>query len=640
MNPLRLPPVCFLLLWGKVAAVARPDRGGPMRYLALACDYDGTLAHHGLVDEPTLAALERLLASGRKLLLVTGRELDELGTIFPHLNLFERVVAENGALLYRPGSREEKLLAERPPDEFVEALRRRGVQPLSAAGRAIVATWHPHETVVLETIREFGLELEIIFNKDAVMVLPSGVNKATGLLAALKEIGLSPHNVVGVGDAENDHALLRLCECGVAVANALPTLKDKADLVTAGDHGGGVIELIDRLIATDLAELEPRLKRHRVLVGTAEDGREVSVPSYRVNLLLAGTSGSGKSTLATGLMERAAEQKYQFCVIDPEGDYEGFEIAVPVGSSERAPTVDEVLQHLKSTTANLVVNLVGLAIADRPSFLLALLPRLQELRARTGRPHWLVLDEAHHLLPASWEPGTKAPALSGVVMITVHPGMIARPALAAIARVVAVGGAPAEVFREFCDAVGEAAPAVPGAALEPGEVLLWERAAPTSPERQRRDGPVAGAPGLYGERAARGQPVRVRIAPGKTERRRHSRKYAEGELPPERSFYFTGADRKLNLRAQNLFLFGQMAEGVDDATWDHHLAAGDYSRWFRAGIKDQALADEAAAVERTPGLTARESRRLIREAIERHYTLPASAPLPIPGTDAAPRRNP
>ena len=124
-----------------------------MRYLALACDYDGTLAHHGRVDEPTLGALERLLASGRKLLLVTGRELGNLLDIFPHVALFERVVAENGALLYHPASKEERVLAERPPEPFVSELRRRNVVPLSV-GRAIVATWHPQETKVMEAIRD------------------------------------------------------------------------------------------------------------------------------------------------------------------------------------------------------------------------------------------------------------------------------------------------------------------------------------------------------------------------------------------------------------------------------------------------------------------------------------------------------
>ena len=74
-----------------------------MRYLALCCDYDGTIAHHGRVDEPTLAALERLRESGRKLVMVTGRELDDLQTVFPRLDLFARVVAENGALHLSPG---------------------------------------------------------------------------------------------------------------------------------------------------------------------------------------------------------------------------------------------------------------------------------------------------------------------------------------------------------------------------------------------------------------------------------------------------------------------------------------------------------------------------------------------------------
>src|SRR5689334_14001728 len=138
-----------------------------MRYLALACDYDGTLARDGHVDEPTVDALERLLASGRKLLLVTGRELPELQDVFPHLDLFDRVVAENGALLFTPSTGEEKPLAEPPPQVFVDELRRRQVQPL-ALGRVIVATWRPNEHVVLDVIRDLGLELQVIFNKGAI----------------------------------------------------------------------------------------------------------------------------------------------------------------------------------------------------------------------------------------------------------------------------------------------------------------------------------------------------------------------------------------------------------------------------------------------------------------------------------------
>lgn len=227
-----------------------------MRFQILACDYDGTLATHGVVDSETIAGLERFRASGRKLVMVTGREMPELRSIFPRLDLFEWIVAENGALLYQPSKQEDILLAEPPPAAFVETLKTRGVARISC-GRVIVATWHPFETVVMTTIRDFGLELQVIFNKGAVMILPSGVNKGTGLAACLKHMKVSAKHVVGVGDAENDHSLLGLCEVAVAVSNALPMLKERADLVTTGDHGAGVVELIDRILADDLAQLTP-----------------------------------------------------------------------------------------------------------------------------------------------------------------------------------------------------------------------------------------------------------------------------------------------------------------------------------------------------------------------------------------------
>src|SRR6266704_1304269 len=236
-----------------------------MRYHALACDYDGTIAWDGEVSEDTILALQEVRKSGRKLILVTGRELDDLIKVFPRLDLFDRVVAENGGLLYRPATREERLLAERPPDKFWQGLIKRGAERVSV-GRVIVATWRPYETTAIELIRDLGLELQVIFNKGAVMILPSGVNKATGLSVALAELGLSRHNVVGIGDAENDHAFLALCECSVAVANALETLKERVDWVTKESHGNGTTELCQVLIATDLSFLEDRL-HHKLVLG-------------------------------------------------------------------------------------------------------------------------------------------------------------------------------------------------------------------------------------------------------------------------------------------------------------------------------------------------------------------------------------
>ena len=567
-----------------------------MRYHILASDYDGTLAHHGRVDKPTLAALERLLATGRQLILVTGRELEELLGIFPEIHLFTRVVAENGALLYYPATKKEKILAKAPPPEFVATLRQRGVAPMSV-GRTIVATWRPHENTVLQTIVDLGLELQVIFNKDAVMVLPSGVNKATGLIAALKELGYSPHEAVGVGDAENDHAFLNLCECSVAVDNALASLKKTVDLVARGDHGRGVIELIDYMVGNDLSFLNDELRRHRLLVGHGDDRQEIWLAPYGYNVLIAGPSGSGKSTAATSFLERLRERRYQFCIIDPEGDYDHLEGAVTLGNPGRGPTPDEVLQMLADAGKNSVVNLVGMPLGDRPQFFLSLLPRLQELRNRTGRPHWLVVDEAHHLLPASWSPGPHAlPAeMKRTVFITVHPEQVAGPVLAGIDKIMAVGPAPEETINRFHEALAEPLPTLGPIDHKPGDVFLWSRK----------------------ERAGK----RVHLIPTQAEHHRHVRKYAEGELPPERSFFFRGPAGKLKLRAQNLMLFMQIGDGVDDETWMHHLRAGDYSHWFRVCIKDEALADKTAVLEQQVGLSADEGRARIRALIEKGYTL-------------------
>src|SRR5262249_24569529 len=246
---------------------------------------------------------------------------------------FDRVVAGHRAVLYRPDRKEQKLLTEPPVERLVAALRTRGVSPLSI-GQGIVSTWQPNETIVLDVIRDLGLELQVVFNKGAVMVLPSGVNKATGAAVALGELALSPHNCVGVGDAENDHAFLRACEASVVVANALPTLKESADLVTSMANGDGVAELVDRLLNDDLRSLAPRLARHTILIGRRDESVDVTIEPFDSSLLVAGPSGSGKSTCTSGVIERIAEQGYQFCAIDPEGDYPSLAEAIVLGNAD------------------------------------------------------------------------------------------------------------------------------------------------------------------------------------------------------------------------------------------------------------------------------------------------------------------
>jgi hydroxymethylpyrimidine pyrophosphatase-like HAD family hydrolase len=219
-------------------------------YRALAMDYDGTIANGGRVDEATIAALQRARTAGLHLIMVTGRQVSDLLNVFDYPELFEQVVAENGAVLYSPELRVVTPLAAGPPPALVEMLTRQSI-PLSV-GHSIVATVQPYQHQLLEAIRTLGLEWHVIFNKGSVMALPAHVTKATGLLPALEAIGVAPSHTVGVGDAENDEVFLRSCGLAVAVSNALPRVKEIADVVTAGARGAGVSQLIDRLLSGDL----------------------------------------------------------------------------------------------------------------------------------------------------------------------------------------------------------------------------------------------------------------------------------------------------------------------------------------------------------------------------------------------------
>lgn len=566
-----------------------------MRFLALAADYDGTLATDGSLGEATLTALHALRASGRALIMVTGRELPDLIDICPHLDVFSLVVAENGALLYWPDSGQIRVLAESPPAALVNALQVLQVTPLSV-GYSIIATWEPHESTVLHTIRELGLEHQVIFNKGAVMVLPPGVNKASGLTAALQELRLSPHNVVGVGDAENDHSFLGICECAVAVNNALPVLKARADFVTLGDRGAGVAELIEELIATDLQDRDPQLSRHHLRMGHRTDGTEFKIPAHDQVILIVGPPMSGKTTLALGLMERLSAQGHQICVVDPEGDYDSFgDARVEVRRVTRATA--RVVELLAWPPRNVCVDLLGVPMADRSWFGNDFLPGLEALYRETARPHWLVLDEAHHLYPLQTSHLPVHPP--GLVLITVDTSDVSRSILSEVDIVFATGIGAHATICDFYRAVNEPMPLECDEVLETGSALVSLR-------RHERT------------------PFVVRLPKTKTFHRRHQRKYDLGDVGPGRGFSFREPWHQEVAYAPNLSRFASLALTVSDRVWFHHLHRGDYEFWFRHVIKDEGLADETGyLVAVTSDAPSSESRDLIRAAIVDRYAGPS-----------------
>ena len=564
-----------------------------MRYHVLATDYDGTLATDEHVPVEVIESLKSLKASGRKIILVTGRKLDDLQRVFPEYGVFDSIVAENGALIFDPATLEERLLGERPPEAFIQKLKKLNVDPIFI-GKVIVATWEPHQAAVLEAIKETGLEYQVIFNKGAVMVLPPGINKAKGLHEALKGMGLSEHNTVAVGDAENDNAMLQSAECAVAVNNALPQVKAMADWITAKPRGEGVSELISELLKDDLATLDKNLSRHFMELGKCKDGSVFRISPHGQHMLFAGTSGSGKSTLTAAFVERMIEKQYQFCLIDPEGDYLDMAGVVTIGDSSQPPIIANVIQLLSQATQSVVVCILAVQLAERPTFINQLLTEIVTLQHGTGHPHFMILDEAHHLIPIvvpesfyNFQDG-----FTNFLAITTKPDLVNHDFLKRINTMITMGDLPGQTMAEFTSLTNTEIKVKKDLFIEKGEVLVWQKT------------------------------INVTVVvtcsiPGHL-LQRHKRKYATGDMGYN-SFYFRGPENKLNLKANNLHAFIQMGSGVDDETWLYHLKRNDYINWFRNAVKDESLADGADKIE-NENLGAQDSRNAIFKLIRERYT--------------------
>jgi hypothetical protein len=415
---------------------------------------------------------------------------------------------------------------------------------------------------------------------------------------ALRKLGLSRHEVVAVGDSENDHSYLEISECPATVANAVPSIRRVAAMITKGKNGEGLSEIIDELVANDLRRMQGRRPENMIAIGQRPDGKEVTVPPYGLNILIAGTSGSGKSTVAAGIVERLISHEYQLCIVDPEGDYGTLQDVITIGNQHHAVAVNEVLALLEDTKITLNVNLLGIPLADRPEFFGQLLPNLHAMRTRTGRPHWIVLDEAHHMLPANWAHLDWAlpHSLGETVLVTVHPNHLAPTVLDHVHVIIAVGESPNKTIKTFADSISIPLHWPEGLSNHRGEAVVWF---------PRNNEP----------------PFSIKIIPSRAERIRHYRKYAEGNMSYH-SFFFRGPDNRHNIKAQNLTVFAQIAEGIDEDTWQFHLRRGDYSRWFRGAVNDRFLADEAERIEQRKDLRPVETRKLIRSLIKSRYTLP------------------
>jgi hydroxymethylpyrimidine pyrophosphatase-like HAD family hydrolase len=570
----------------------------PGFFHAIAVDYDGTIADDDGPQPDVLAALTEMRSAGRSVVLVSGRILSELRKVFPgvddHVDL---IVGENGGVVSRGGT--ERLLSLPVPRELEVALAERAVG--FRRGKVLLACDGQDEAVVLAEVRRLGLECQLVRNRGALMVLPAAVSKGHGLVEGLRDLGISHHNTIAIGDAENDHSLLDVAELGVAVGNAVEALKAHADLVLDLPNGAGVAAFLHGPVVAGRARVHP--KRWRIQLGVTADGTPVSVPASQLNMLVAGASRRGKSFVAGLVAERLIGLGYEVLVVDPEGDHVGLgrlRDVLVVGGAAGLPPPEELV-HLHGHGLSVILDLSLVSDAERAAYTRAAAPVVQGQRRRTGLPHWVIVDEAHASFGASGaaRPFIRPPG-TGYCFVTHRPEDLCAEALWSVDVVLVLPGEPD--VASFVDlvagagAMSFAAAAELVASTDDGQAVLIDRS-----------GPGVGV---------------VTIGARQAPHVRHWHKYSAGRLSSHRRFYFRRSpDVATGVTAGSLEEFERELRRCDVEVIRHHCQGGDFSRWIIDVLGDPVLAAGIAAVEaevRT-GRSAGAARDRVLQAIhERH----------------------
>ncbi len=512
-------------------------------FRAVAFDLDGTLARDDRVAPEVVAALDDARRD-RALVLVTGRVRAELDRVFPGLaDHFDVVVTENGAVLHDHDG--PRLLADPVEPALDAVLERKGIA--FRRGQVLLEISGHDGPATVAALAQLGLDHQVVRNRGAAMVLPAGITKGSGVRRALASLGLSAHNAIAVGDAENDLSLLRAAEVGVAVADAVPSLAERADLVTARPDGAGVVEVLGGPLLRSHQRLCP--PRRWVQVGSFENGTATTLPGSQARILVGGASGSGKSYFAGLLAERWLDAGYTLLVVDPEGDHAGLAERPDVHFVDVQPDarVHDCLSALGLPGSSLVLDLSLLQPHQQEEFLSRLPEAVAAERMRHGRPHWVVYDEAQ----AGTVPSAAQAAQTGTCLVTWHPEQL-----------------PDDLVREIDFTVTVVAPPASGGDATPARALLLSA----------------------------GMTRSFRIGARTSGHVRHWHKYAATQLPPHRRFVFSGDAPERGAGSMREFV--QRLLHAEHAEVQFHLLRGDFSRWVQGSLADQRLAGELAAIER------------------------------------------
>jgi hydroxymethylpyrimidine pyrophosphatase-like HAD family hydrolase len=563
-----------------------------MKLNALALDYDGTIAENGRLARGVREAIKRARTAGVTVLIVTGRILGDLRRVAGDLSFVDAVVAENGAVVIFPRSGRSTALHHLPSPLFLEKLKERGVS--FSMGHTVVEAEASAAPVALDVIRQLEQPLALFFNRSRMMIIPQGISKATGLAIALDTFRISAHNLLAIGDAENDHELLRSAEVGVAVEWGSQALKSMADEVLPGRGPEAVPPYIDSLIAHSGKGRSLRIRRPRrhVMLGITSGGNEVSLAVTGRNVLISGDAHSGKSWAGGLVCEQLILHGYSVCVIDPEGDYTSLE-ALPrvtvVGGDEPPPQPHSLLRLLRHPDRSVVLDLSRLPHFEKLDYIQGALAQIKVIRQRTGLPHRLLIDEAHYFLGDANAMALLDMASGGCTAVTYQASRLHPEVLRAIdVFVVTRATDPDEITTLACAAHG------------PAEAADWKEILGSLA--------VDEAALLPGSHEAQGRLRRIRLAERLTSHVRHRMKYLDVPVTDHHAFVFYQNGWPAGERAHTLKEFVDVLGRTESECLHGHLQRGDFSRWIAGVFGDRPLASTIRHLEdnyrlnRIPGM--------------------------------------
>ncbi|MFN8498698.1 MAG: DUF5752 family protein [Anaerolineae bacterium] len=589
----------------------KPAERKSVHLTVLACDLDGTLAEDGHVSPATWELLRMAKMAGLALILVTGRTLEAFIADGPYNELFEALVAENGAVVSFPRRRRLALPFGRLEPDLLQHLALLGVA--LERGVAIAATVVPHDEIVLRALSEGRHSASIEYNRNAIMLLPSGASKGNGLRYALDELGYSPHNVVACGDAENDRSMLVVAELGVAVANARSPLREHADVVLPRPNGAGVDILVRGLLDGKVPNRQPRADR-QLLIGYRGSGSPVRIDPFRLvetNLGIFGASGTGKSWLAGLVAEELLKQKYQVCIIDPEGDYRSLGASPRTvllgGPGAELPSVADVLNVAEWNNVSLVLDLSTYRMDERQAYMADFLRALRGLRARRGQPHYFLVDEIQSFCPP--EPGAltdlflDAMEWGGFSLISYRPSLVAPVILEKLDHLLLTHLDWAEETHALAPLLGP---------YRTGDETLNQLSALPKGHAYLCTG--AKGTGLI----AAAEVVRFKVSDRTSSHVRHLHKYLRAPLPGHRRFYFNQPGGDGLGSAANLWEFREQVGRVPVASLRYHLRNGDFVRWLTDVLHDEELARRVQKVAHR-NLDGEDLRQALLEVVINRY---------------------